>query len=356
MENFYTRLCKNCGSALVFDPQKQKLVCPACGTEYEADEMKGENVVELDLMDTLKAIEQYNEDDDKIVVHCPNCGADSEFPTNVVATHCQYCDTPLTGSTLSQRTLRPQGIVPFAIMHDAAVMEFRKWLKSLWFLPNKAKKLKLEENMKGVYRPLWTFDFVTTTRYTGERGEHYYVTKTRRTKDGKTETYQEQKTRWYPASGTVHVSFDDILVPASNRMSKRLQEECKWNLSNAVDYSEDIIRGFDEESYDIKLRPAFEESKEKAKPQIQSAIRRDIGGDEQRITSMQVSYADLSYKLLLVPYWSATYRFKGKEYTYLVNGQTGVAHGERPWSVVKITFLILAILAIIIGLYIMFNQ
>jgi predicted RNA-binding Zn-ribbon protein involved in translation (DUF1610 family) len=355
MDNFYTRLCKNCGAALVFDPQKQKLVCPACGTEYDADELKGENVVELDLMDTLKAIEQYNEDDDKIVVHCPNCGANSEFPANVVATRCQYCNTPLTGSTLSQRTLRPQGIVPFAISHDAAVMAFRKWLQSLWFLPNKAKKLKLEETMQGVYRPLWTFDFKTTTRYTGERGEHYYVTKTRRV-NGKTETYQERKTRWYPAAGTVHVAFDDILVPASNRMSKALQEECRWNLENAVDYSEDMIRGFDEESYDVRLRPAFEESKEKAKPGIQSAVRRDIGGDEQRITSMDTSYADLSYKLLLVPFWSATYRFKGKAYTYLVNGQTGMAHGERPWSVVKITFLILAILAIVIGLYIMFNQ
>ena len=355
MENFYTRLCKNCGSALVFDPQKQKLVCPACGTEYEADEMKGENVVELDLMDTLKAIEQYNEDDDKLVVHCPNCGADSEFPANVVATHCHYCGTPLTGSTLSQRTLRPQGIVPFAITHDVAVMAFRKWLQSLWFLPNKAKKLKLEETMQGVYRPLWTFDFKTTTRYTGERGEHYYVTKTRRV-NGKTETYQERKTRWYPAAGTVHVAFDDILVPASNRMSKKLQEECRWNLENVVDYSEDMIRGFEEESYDVRLRPAFEESKVKAKPSFQSAIRRDIGGDEQRISSMDTSYADLSYKLLLVPFWSATYRFKGKDYTYLVNGQTGVAHGERPWSVVKITFLILCILAIVIGLYMLFNQ
>ena len=355
MENFYTRLCKNCGSALVFDPQKQKLVCPACGTEVEADEMKGENVVELDLMDTLKAIEQYNEDDDKLVVHCPNCGADSEFPANVVATHCHYCGTPLTGSTLSQRTLRPQGIVPFAITHDAAVMAFRSWLQSQWFLPNKAKKLKLEETMQGVYRPLWTFDFKTTTRYTGERGEHYYVTKTRRV-NGKTETYQERRTRWYPAAGTVRVAFDDILVPASNRMSKKLQEECRWHLGNVVDYSEDMIRGFEEESYDVRLRPAFEESKEKAKPSIQTAIRRDIGGDEQRISSMDTSYADLSYKLLLVPFWSATYRFKGKDYTYIVNGQTGAAHGERPWSVVKITFLVLFILIIVIGLYMMLSQ
>ena len=355
MENSFTRHCKNCGSALLFDPEKQKLVCPACGTEEEADELKGENVVELDLMDTLAEIEKYNEDDDKITVHCPNCGGDSTFPMNVVATRCSYCNSPLTGASLSLRSLRPQGVVPFSVKHDTAVMAFRKWLGSLWFLPNAAKTLKLEETMKGVYRPLWTFDFATTTHYTGERGEHYYVTKTRRV-NGKTETYQERKTRWYPASGTVHVAFDDILVTASNRMSKSLQEKCQWNLSNVVDYSENIIRGFDEESYDIKLRPAFEESKEKAKPRIQHAVMRDIGGDEQRITSMQTSYADLSYKLLLVPYWSAVYRFKGKEYAYIVNGQTGMAYGERPWSAVKITFFILFVMIIVIGLYMLFNQ
>ena len=71
---------------------------------------------------------------------------------------------------------------------------------------------------------------------------------------------------------------------------------------------------------------------------------------------MQTSYADLSYKLLLVPYWSAVYRFKGKEYMYIVNGQTGMAYGERPWSAVKITFFILFVLIIVIGLYMLFNQ
>ena len=354
MENI-TRQCKNCGSSLVYDPAKKMLVCPACGAEYDAGEESNEQVIEMDLMDTLSFLDQYNEEDDTLTVHCPNCGGDTTFSKNVVSTLCSYCGTPLTGAKLSLRTLRPQGIVPFTITHDAAVMAFKKWLNSLWFLPNAAKKLKLEEAMRGVYRPLWTFDFATTTRYVGERGEHYYVTKTRRV-NGKTETYQERKTRWYPAAGTVHVAFDDITVPASNRMSKALQEECKWHLGDAVDYSEDKIRGFDEESYDLRLRPAFEESKNKAKNEIRSAIYRDIGGDEQRIISMETSYADLSYKLLLVPYWSTTYRFKGKNYTYIVNGQTGMAHGERPWSVVKITFLILFILVVVIGLYLMINQ
>ncbi len=32
--------------------------------------------------------------------------------------------------------------------------------------------------MNGIYVPFWTFDAATDSRYTGQRGEHYYETRT----------------------------------------------------------------------------------------------------------------------------------------------------------------------------------
>ena len=200
--------------------------------------------------------------------------------------------------------------------------------------------------MRGVYNPIWTFDFHTATVYTGERGEHYYVTETR-VRNGKREEVRVQRTRWYPASGLVTNDFDDLTVFASSKVSQTLQAKLKpWSIKNPVKYSEDVVRGFIEENYDMPLMNGLEDAKEQAKSEIALAVRRDIGGDEQRITSMDTSYRNLTYKLLLVPFWCSQYRHGGKDFQFLVNGENGKADGARPYSGWKFFFLVLVLLAI----------
>jgi hypothetical protein len=43
-----------------------------------------------------------------------------------------------------------------------------------------------------------------------------------------------------------------------------------------------------------------------------------------------------------MPVWIASYRFGGKVYAVVVNGQTGAVHGDRPWSAWKIAGAVLA--------------
>jgi len=67
--------------------------------------------------------------------------------------------------------------------------------------------------MHGVYLPFWTYDTNTTSYYTGERGEYYYVTETYYERDAQgnqvARTRQVRHTRWYSASGTVSRWFDE---------------------------------------------------------------------------------------------------------------------------------------------------
>ena len=44
----------------------------------------------------------------------------------------------------------------------------------------------------------------------------------------------------------------------------------------------------------------------------------------------------------------AAYKYRGKTYRFVVNGQTGAVKGERPYSVIKIALAVLA-LAVIAG-------
>jgi hypothetical protein len=79
---------------------------------------------------------------------------------------------------------------------------------------------------------------------------------------------------------------------------------------------------------------------------IASDVRRDIGGDEQRIDRIDTDWRDETFKHVLLPVWMAAYKYNGKSYRFLVNGQTGEVQGERPWSIWKILLAILVALIV----------
>ena len=79
---------------------------------------------------------------------------------------------------------------------------------------------------------------------------------------------------------------------------------------------------------------------------IYTDVCHDIGGDVQRVDNIDSDYDAETFKHILLPVWMAAYKYGGKSYRFLVNGQTGEVQGERPWSVWKITFAVLAALIV----------
>ena len=75
--------------------------------------------------------------------------------------------------------------------------------------------------------------------------------------------------------------------------------------------------------------------------------RRDIGGDTQRISSLDMKLSQETFKHILLPVYISAYAFKEKRYNFFVNGQSGTLSGQRPYSFWKIFFLVLAILAVL---------
>ena len=69
---------------------------------------------------------------------------------------------------------------------------------------------------------------------------------------------------------------------------------------------------------------------------IQQDIAHDIGGDHQRINSLDTRYGEIRYKHVLLPIWLSAFRFRDKTYRFVVNGRTGEVQGERPYSPFKI--------------------
>ncbi|WP_374348843.1 hypothetical protein [Chitinimonas sp.] len=334
--------CTSCGAKLEYAPGQHALKCPYCGAENAieaaAPEAAAEAVEELDFKAYL-AKQAGNEPTlERQTVKCPGCGAASQLPPNVTADRCPFCAAPLIASAAyTQRTIQPKAVAPFDINERDARSRFKNWIDGLWFAPNALKKAHRAENgLKGIYLPYWTYDANTQTPYVGERGDVYFETETY-TEDGERKTRQVERVRWWPVSGNVSVSFDDVLVPASSSVPRNYAAElAPWRLDRLQPYREDFLSGFTVEAYQLGLEPGFGEAQKQMVPEIEQAICHDIGGDRQRVVSMVPSYYDVTFKHILLPIWLSSYRYGDKTYRFLVNGQTGTVQGERPYSAWKI--------------------
>ncbi len=345
--------CKRCGAQLAFAPGTYALRCAHCGArnEIELDETA---IEELDFGAYLARLEDGEAHEDRIVSPCVSCGARVELPTNVTSGPCPFCSKTVVATGRSEKLVRPASLLPFKVDKRRAREQFGAWIQKLWFAPRDLKKAAvIDGRLRGVYLPYWTYDSGVVTDYTGRRGVYYWVTQTYTTMvNGKPQirTRQVRKTRWYPASGRVRNFFDDLLVPASTSLPPDQMHKLEpWDIAELTPYADEFLAGFGSESYAVNLPTGFERAKEMMVPEIRATICRDIGGDEQQVTTMNPSYHSVTFKHLLLPVWICAYRYRDRVFRILVNARTGEVIGDRPWSWKKISFAVAVGITILVA-------
>lgn len=355
--------CPQCGAEMRFAPAEGKLRCGHCGHEEAAagrgapppppqslldvpstrarHQAARAALTEQDLHAALANALPPAAMEERRTITCPSCGASFEFDADTHAAECPFCATPIVTDTGATRQIKPQAVVPFKLTEKEARAAMNRWLGNLWFAPGGLQDYARKGRaLNGLYVPYWTFDADTRTDYVGQRGEAYYETQIVTVNVNGQMQQQEQTVRriaWYPASGTVGRSFDDVLVIAANSLPVHYVEALEpWDLGSLLPYSPDYLAGFRAEGYTIGLKDGFGTARAKMQPVIESDVRMDIGGDEQMIQGMDTTTSNETFKHVLLPIWMAAYKYQGKTYRFVVNGQTGRVQGERPWSAWKI--------------------
>jgi DNA-directed RNA polymerase subunit RPC12/RpoP len=353
--------CENCGADYRYAPDKGALHCDHCGHEEpiaHAGPWEG-GIRELDFQQAVRDQLPAQEMEITRVSNCPNCGASVEIASDVQAKECPFCATPFVTDTGEDRHIKPKAVMPFVLTEDAARGAMTDWLGGLWFAPNGlAEYARKGRKMQGIYVPYWTFDADTKSSYRGQRGTVYYENRTVM-RNGKSETVRVQKIRWRPVSGRVARFFDDVLVLASRSLPKKYTDALQpWDMTALEPYRPEFLAGFRAEAYTVELDDGFVEARQIMDRQIERDIKFDIGGDRQRISSVDTTVRDVTFKHVLLPVWLAAYKYRGQTYRFVVNGQTGRVQGERPWSAWKIAFAVILglIVAAAVGYFYAMNQ
>ena len=347
--------CPACGGQAEWNPGKQKLICPFCGTEspYLIDREQGK-VVELDLVKALRELpaDERGWQTDRRSVQCQSCRAVMVFDPSRVGQNCEFCGSPaLVDYQEIKSPITPQGVLPFRIDTGRVRDDIRRWWKSKWFAPSRLARTALVDTIKSLYVPYWTFDAQVHCPWTADAGYYYYVNVPGVDAKGRPVVRRERRVRWEPAAGAVDTFFDDEPVPGTRGLPLDLLKQVEpFPTKELVPYDTAFLSGHVVEHYQVVLLDAAQRSVEQMQGRLIALCGQQVPGDTYRNLQIAPSYSGRTFKHVLVPVWLLSYDYASKAYQVIVNGYTGKIAGRHPYSFWKIAFAVLlaAIAALIV--------
>jgi len=337
--------CPACGAEAHWNPSKQALVCPYCGTTAPATLVSsphGARIVEHDLARALREVPDSARGwpASKISVRCQSCQAISVFDADKVGRRCDFCgSSALVSYAEIKEAFRPESLLPLTISESQARDRIRAWYGRQWLAPNAFSRQALTDTVRGVYLPYWTFDAAVHARWTADSGTYYYERRGDK---------QVRQVRWTPVSGEIEHAFDDELVCASRGAHTGLLHQIEpFPTTTLIPYDPQYLAGWTVERYQIDLVSAAERSRAAMDGKLRAMCARQVPGDTHRNLQVEATYGGQTFKHILAPVWLLTYTYGARSYHVIVNGSTGQLAGTRPWSAVKIALLVLLALVVL---------
>jgi predicted RNA-binding Zn-ribbon protein involved in translation (DUF1610 family) len=344
--------CAACGAQAEWDPARQVLACPYCGTVVPAtlDRRTGE-IHEIDLARTLREMpdELRGWQAEKRTVRCRSCQAVSVFDVARVGQNCEFCGSPeLVDYEEIRAPLRPQSLLPFALDESRIRESMRRWYASKWLAPSRFATSAMVDTVHGLYVPYWTFDATVQCDWTADAGHYYYTTESYTDGQGRRRTRQVRHVRWTAASGHLEHAFDDQPIPGTRGIDRDLLQAIEpFPTADLVPYDTAYLSGFVIEHYQVVLVEAARDARDAMNRQLREMCARHVPGDTHRNLQIDPRYSGETFKHILVPVWLLAYQYRGTTYQLVANGCTGALAGEYPRSRWKIGALILLALLLI---------
>lgn len=224
---------------------------------------------------------------------------------------------------------KPEFILPFSITQEEAENRIRKRLKKSFFIPGKFKCFKATR-IRGIYVPFWIYDIF----YRDSQLIHVSMKKSR-----SVYTYDKRV--------KARVEFKGVTVNGSEKFSNELSQKLEpYDLSALTEFYEEDLSGFYMESYDQSAKEMEGKAVERCKELFDREVKRSITADKLSVKESNPNWKVRKKVYALLPVWFLTICYKDKNYTMMVNGQTGKVVGAVPfvkWKVVAVFLTLWAI-------------
>ena len=321
--------CPACGGKIEFNSTLQKLKCPYCDTEYEAealrayDEALGQQGQDEMEWETPKRCWQEGEADALHSYVCSSCGGEIVCEKTTAATNCPFCGNPVVMTERLSGMLKPDYVIPFKLDKQAAKAGLARHLQGKRLLPKVFKDQNHIDEIKGVNVPFWLFDADAAADI------RYKATRVRTWGDS---NYIYTETSFYSVLRGGSIGFDRVPVDGSSKMADDLMESIEpYNFADAVDFQTAYLSGYLADKYDVTAEQSVERANARVKKSTEQAFAATVQGYATVMPeSSSVRLANGKAKYALYPVWLLNTTWEGRRYTFAMNGQTGKFVGDLP--------------------------
>ena len=336
--------CEYCGSA--YDPaeiealyaEKEKKAAEAQQKAESAAEKQSASKADDGAWDDSELSSDWGDEAAGMKSYsCPSCGAELICDATTAATSCPYCGNPTVVPGQFSGALRPDYIIPFKLSKDDAIRALKKHYKGKFFLPKTFSSENHIQEIKGVYVPFWMFDGEA------EGWATYEATRSRSYRSG---DYEVTETEHYDIFREGSIAFEKIPVDASSQMPDDHMDSIEpYDYSELKPFSTAYMPGFLADKYDVSVADSQQRADDRSTKTLVSAMAASVQDyDTCMVNNQDIHIRRGKVHYAMLPVWMLSTKWKGENFLFAMNGQTGRLVGNLPVSKGKFwaTFAIIA--------------
>ena len=349
--------CPNCLAGLRFDGATGHLACDSCDNDFEvsvveqlySDKAEQAEAAGIEPQWDITMTNNFTEDEAAYMrgYICPSCAAEIITEYTTAATSCPYCGNPTVIPGQFSAQLKPDYVLPFKLDKKAAIDELQKYYKGKKFLPSSFSNANHIEEIKGIYVPFWLYNGDTDAYM------RFRATKTHSYTRGE---YRITETDHYRVTRQGNVAFQMVPVDASTKMPDAHMDSIEpFDYSDLKQFSLAYLPGFLADKYDQDADFCSKRANERIIASTDDAMRSTVVGYNtvtREYSNINLKSGDVKY--VLMPVWLLSSKWKGKDFLFAMNGQTGKLIGDLPidrgkfWGwMLKLTVPIAVVLSVI---------
>lgn len=302
--------CPSCGAPMRFDINRQRMVCIFCSNGFSLEyirshfnEVTDEKQSDFDWIDRTKYVWEPDMLEDLVEYTCSSCGGNIITKNTSASARCPFCNHELIISSNFSGDLRPDRVIPFRVGAE----EFaEKYIQNIArYAPKAFRVSSVTDNIVGCYIPIWLYSCVCDTY-----GDH---------------------------SNKRSFEISDFPVLGTDVKKDVFYSAAPFWYNHSVKFTESCLAGFYASRYSIGAEHAMELADEEIKRRFGIQRVGALNGvghfpDSSNVNA-HITIRNQKLTYYLVPIWFMNVKYKRKEYTFAMNGQTGkLAAPDVPFS------------------------
>ena len=349
-----TYQCPNCNAALEYNNELGKFKCLFCDSEFTEDDIKkrfAENEGFQLSQENLEAEQEAARDESNrqaeefsgasALYTCPNCGAGVICDSLTASTRCHFCHTPVILTGRLSGEFKPDIIIPFKKTREQAEAAFKEYCRGKFLLPKGFTSEAQIQNITALYVPYWL---------KSGQVDAFLEAEGHKVRSWRVGDMRYTNTKVFSVTRRADLTFVRVPCDGSKRIEDSLMESIEpFDYTGIKPFSMSYLSGCGAEKYDVTSEEAAPSIDARVKSAASEVLRGDISGYSstmEKRSSINFKTQQTVYGLL--PVWFLNYTYKGKDYPFVMNGQTGTNFGILPVSGLR-KFLFGAGLFIVLG-------